>query len=69
MEITKALPSHLYGDPAKVVENAEMRALGCRACTSGFILSGRVACTDERNPTQKGVPYAGDRCKWFVDRG
>lgn len=66
---SKVLPSHLYGDPAVVIERAEMRALGCRGCQQGFIAHGRVVCTEPRNERQKGVPHAGDRCRYFILKG
>ena len=67
-EQSHALPVRFYGDPAKLIEISELDSLGCLACASSLELLDKVACADRRNPTQKGVPYRGHRCKWYVER-
>lgn len=62
----RALPSHMYRDPAEVIEQRELRRMGCRACTSHEMVMGRVVCMDVRNDLQKGVPGIGHRCRWFA---
>lgn len=69
MADSKALPAQFYRNPADVLEDMEMRRLGCRACQSQHQVLGRVFCTDERNDRQKGVPHIGDRCRWFLLKG
>lgn len=67
-EVSRALPSYMYRDPAKVAEENELRELGCRVCTKrGFTLS-RAVCVEARNPRQKGFPEIGRRCRWFDER-
>lgn len=66
---SRALPVHLYGDPANIVEYDQMDALGCRACKSYQEVVTKSICADVRNEFQKGVPNVGHRCKWFIERG
>jgi len=66
---SNAHPHYYYGDPADVVERAEMDALGCRACRSHKVVFDRVMCGDVRNEQQTGVPRVGHRCPLFDDRG
>lgn len=67
-EISRALPSRMYGDPAKVFEEAEQVQLGCRLCSKSAFTWHRVLCVEPRNGKQLGVPGAGHRCKWFDER-
>jgi hypothetical protein len=67
-EASRALPRHMYGDPALVVERAEIRELGCRLCQAAAVTMMRAFCSESRNPQQKGFPHVGDRCKWFKER-
>lgn len=67
-ERSRALPRHMYGDPAMVVERAESRELGCRLCRSAVVTLMRMCCGHDRNVDQKGFPTIGDRCRWFVER-
>lgn len=67
-EQSRALPRHMYGDPAMVVERAEIRELGCRLCRAAAVTMMRAFCDEPRNERQKGFPHVGDRCKWFVER-
>lgn len=68
-DVSRALPRHFYGDPADVVERAEMDRIGCRACVSHRVVFDRVICGDVRNEAkQSGVPRIGHRCKWFVEK-
>ena len=66
---SRALPAHMYGDPANIVEYDQMDALGCRACKSYQEVLCNGICADVRNEFQKGVPNIGHHCKWFSDRG
>jgi hypothetical protein len=66
---SNALPVRFYGDPADVVEQAEMRELGCRACANQHQVLGKVFCTEPRNQQQRKVPHIGDRCRWFILKG
>lgn len=63
-----ALPHYFYGDPADVVERMELNQLGCRLCSKHDVVYERVVCTDERNTSQRGVGWIGDRCKFFMER-
>lgn len=65
---SRALPAALYGDPAYVVERAEIRELGCRLCNAAAVTLMRAFCADHRNLEQKGFPHIGDRCRWFDER-
>lgn len=67
-EQSRALPFGYYGDPAKLIEVAELDHLGCLACASGLELFDKVGCADPRNPRQKKVPWIGHRCRWFKER-
>lgn len=67
-DVSRALPWHMYGDPALVVERAEIRELGCRLCQSASVTLMRAFCGETRNTQQRGFPTVGDRCKWFVER-
>ena len=66
-EASRALPRHMYGDPAEVVERAEIRELGCRLCQAAAVTMMRAFCDEERNHEQKGVPTIGTRCRWFKE--
>jgi len=65
--VSRALPHQFYGDPADVVERAQLSQLGCRACKSHDVVFDRVVCKDGRNIQQRGVPHVGFRCRWFND--
>lgn len=67
-EISRAFPMHFYGDPALVVERAELDDLGCRICDQHGHVLDRVVCHAEKNVKQRGVPYIGHRCKWFGEK-
>ena len=64
-----AMPAFMYRDPAAVVEELELRELGCGGCLLSGVVLGRMVCGDERNQKQHGVPSIGHRCKWFMERG
>lgn len=66
---SNALPAHMYGDPANIVEYDQMDALGCRACVAYQEILNKSLCGDSRNQLQKGVPNVGHRCRWFSERG
>lgn len=42
---SRALPRYAYGDPAKIVEAQELRALGCAACVRADYIFGLPVCT------------------------
>lgn len=65
---SKALPGYAYGDPAKIVEAQELRAMGCAACVhSETIFAIAVcrkslkfpACRQDRKNGYKLRPEAG----------
>jgi hypothetical protein len=68
-EVSKALPSHCYQDPAKIVEQNQLVQLGCTACTKHAVYFGKVGCTEPRKPDNKGVPRIGSKCKYFELKG
>lgn len=41
---SQALPGYAYGDPAKIVEGQELRALGCKACVRAEYAFGLAVC-------------------------
>lgn len=61
-------PAIFYGDPQRVVEEAELNEIGCRLCTKAGFTWHKVLCLEPRNEKQKGVPYVGHKCKWFEER-
>lgn len=67
-EQSRALPSYMYGDPAKVAEENELRELGCMICTKRGMTLMRSFCSEPRNDQQKGFPRIGHRCRWFDER-
>jgi hypothetical protein len=52
-----------------VVEQQELRQLGCKACEHHHITMGRVFCTNERVTNHKKVPHIGTKCKFFTLKG
>jgi len=62
------LPSYMYGDPARVAEENELRELGCRLCVKRTVTLQRAICSEPRNPRQVGFPHLGHRCRWFDER-
>lgn len=68
-EKSNALPAGYYRDPAVVVESQQLSDMGCKACTKHIMFGGRVACTEPKKPTQKGVPFIGRHCKFFELKG
>lgn len=65
---SKALPGYAYGDPAKIVEAQELRALGCAVCVHGEKVFGISvcrkslkfpACRSDRKNGYKLTPAAG----------
>ena len=66
-EISRALPAYCYGDPAKVLENKQLKELGCKGCASHVIVGGRVGCADPRKTNQKGIPHIGINCKFYKE--
>lgn len=69
MADSNALPAHCYRDPAIVVEQNQLKELGCRACNSHAVYLGKVVCTDSRKKDMKKVPYIGSKCKFFELKG
>jgi len=63
------LPAYAYQDPSIVVEQQELRQLGCKACEHHHITMGRVFCTNERVTNHKKVPHIGTKCKFFTLKG
>lgn len=63
------LPSHMYLDPAIVMERKELLELGCRACEKHTHMLGKVMCTDPRKESNKNVPSIGSKCKFFELKG
>lgn len=63
------LPAYAFGDPADVVEQKQLREMGCRACSHHVVHFGRVMCTSPKVVSQKRVPNIGSRCKWFNLKG
>lgn len=68
-ESSRALPAHYYRDPADVVADNELHALGCKACRHATSIWGWTRCDEPRNEKQAGVPRIGHRCKLFQERG
>jgi hypothetical protein len=66
--VSTVYPAIFYGDPQRVVEQAELDAIGCEICTKAAFTWHRVLCLEPKNEMQKGVPYVGHRCKWFEER-
>ena len=66
--ISKALPKHMYRDPAEIYEARELKRMGCKACLNHRLVLDRVMCGDQRNELQEGVPKIGRRCKYFILR-
>jgi hypothetical protein len=64
-EVSRALPRQCYGNPADVVERAELKELGCKACDKHTWMLGRVVCTEPRVVNHKRVPFIGTNCKYF----
>lgn len=64
-DVSRAMPIRFYRDPADVVELNQLDDLGCHACDSSWSMNGRLACLDDRNPRQKGVPRVGHHCRFF----
>ncbi len=64
-EHSHALPHNYYRDPAEVVEQLELKALGCRLCVKHQEVLDRVVCGDSR----KGAPRIGVGCRWFIEGG
>lgn len=66
-EHSHALPAYAYKDPALVVENNQLKDLGCKACKHHAMTLGRVACTESKVPFAilKRVPGVGRNCKYF----
>lgn len=65
---SQALPAYAYGDPAKIVEAQEIRALGCAACQRATFVFGLAvcsnnlkfpACRQDRKNGHKLTPEAG----------
>lgn len=67
-EHSRALPRGMYGDPADVIERAQMNQLGCRACSRSIEICGRSMCGERRNLGQKGFPAIGWKCRWFLEQ-
>lgn len=63
------LPAYAYGDPADIVEQQELRELGCRACEFHVIHFGKVACCNAKVVNHKKVPSIGSNCKHFELKG
>jgi hypothetical protein len=42
-----ALPAHLYGDPARIVEQQELRAKGCSICVRAVVGFGLTVCANQ----------------------
>lgn len=62
-------PAIFYGDPMKVVEQAELDDIGCGLCTKLGFMWHKAMCLEPKNEKQKGVPHIGHRCRWFDERG
>lgn len=59
---SRALPGYAYGDPAKIVEAQELRALGCKVCVRGESIFGLSVCTSGlKFPACKNMPRTGYR--------
>lgn len=43
-----ALPFYAYGDPAKIIEELELKALGCKACVHSETVFDRSVCMKGR---------------------
>lgn len=65
---SRALPGYAYGDPARIVEAQEIRALGCAACQRAVYAFGIAvcsnnlkfpACRQDRKNGHKLTPEAG----------
>lgn len=39
-----ALPAWAYGDPARIVEGDEIRAMGCAVCERAVFVGGQALC-------------------------
>lgn len=65
MHDSRALPMHMYRDPAEVIEHNQLLDLGCLACTKHTHLFGKVVCSDPKKLNNKGVPHIGSKCKLF----
>lgn len=65
---SKALPSYAYGNPERIVEAQQLRALGCKACVHSESVFGLAvcrkqlkfpACRQDRKNGYKLTPEAG----------
>lgn len=43
--MSRALPSYFYGDPARLIETADLTARGCEVCVRAVFVGGDVGCS------------------------
>jgi len=59
---SRALPGYAYGDPAKIAEAQELRALGCKVCVRAENMFGLSVCSSGlKFPACKNTPRNGYR--------
>lgn len=59
---SRALPGYAYGDPAKIAEAQELRALGCKVCVRAEYIFGLPVCASGlKFPACKNIPRTGYR--------
>jgi len=68
-ENSRALPMHYYRDPALVVEQNQLKDMGCKACDHHGIYLGKSFCHNAKVIHHQRVPFIGTKCKYFKLKG